>query len=85
MKDRDSRGGTEILYVIALQKHPPLIVKGVDGSEAIAWCTANLSLRLEKRKIVVFKVPARECGVILGVNRLGLLGKLHPCKELPNS
>jgi hypothetical protein len=35
INDLDSRAGTEILYVIALQKYPPWMIKGVVGSVAI--------------------------------------------------
>ena len=35
---RDANSGTETVYLTALQKQPPLRVKGVVGSDAMGTC-----------------------------------------------
>jgi len=39
VRGREDRAGTEMVYVIALQKHPPWRIKGVSGRGAmVLWC-----------------------------------------------
>jgi hypothetical protein len=35
IRGRSARAGTEMVYLMALQKHPPESSKGVSGSDAI--------------------------------------------------
>jgi hypothetical protein len=49
MSGRDARVGTEMVYLIALQKQPPCRTKGLDDQEAMESLSRVVHLKLKRR------------------------------------